>query len=195
MPLRVPPGTPVSAPARQPLASPDGSVVPRPAAARPTLMGGLPSTNMNMMSGSPFQAPAHPAHELSPPAAIDHRRVRLAADGSWHVAGSRCTQCDRLYHPVRTACSHCGGLCKVEDLPIEGRSCVATQVRSTRPGVVIPPPYQIVLVRVAENVVVRAPSLEAQRWVPGEIAYLRPLSLRGDSDSTAIMSIQVSRKP
>lgn len=105
-----------------------------------------------------------------------------------------------MYHPVRTTCSRCGGQCRVENLSSVGRLCVATQVTSTRNGVLIPAPYQIVLVRLAEGVVVRAPSLEADPWLPAETAYLKPLVLSPGGDDAAgtraaITGIQASRTP
>lgn len=104
---------------------------------------------------------------------------------------------------MRAACSRCGSACEPEDLPAVGQACVATQVEYTRPGVVIPPPYQIVLVRVAGDVVVRAPSLEQRPWLAGETAYLTPLTLRpeadpgaeAEADNPALIGVQASRTP
>lgn len=125
------------------------------------------------------------------PTPIDGRRLLVHAGGDWALRGARCAGCGLTSHPHRSRCVACGAATEEVALLPEGSVVAATTVRMTRPDVLLDPPFQVVLVRLADGPLVRMPSRERAPLLQGEQVAVELLELH-DGDE-AVLAFEAVR--
>jgi uncharacterized OB-fold protein len=126
---------------------------------------------------------------------LDRRRMEIAADGSLRVLGIRCLACGTLSHPVRRRCLACGGPAEVTQLEPAGQVIVATMARTARRELLIQPPYQVVLARLAGGPTVKLPSLDPVPFQPGDVLTVAALVLESDDGPVAALQARHATSP
>jgi uncharacterized OB-fold protein len=119
-------------------------------------------------------------HDDGTNAIVDVSRLRIIDSGRWEVLASRCVRCGKLTHPARFGCCAFDAECAVEAIADSVTAIVSTQVAQARENVALVPPYQIVLARAIDEVVVRVPSTEPTPWTLGDRGRLVPLRLQAE---------------
>lgn len=119
---------------------------------------------------------------------LDSRRMEISGDGSFRLIGIRCLSCGTVSHPARRLCPSCGGKAQATTLRAEGRVIAATVARTARPELLIRPPYQVVLARLADGPVLKLPSLEDTAFQAGDAIAVEPLVL--DSAGSPVAAMQ-----
>jgi uncharacterized OB-fold protein len=118
---------------------------------------------------------------------LDRRRMEIADDGSFTLLGIGCRSCGTVSHPVRRHCPACGAAAEITRLSNRGQVIVATVARTARAELLIDPPYQVVLARLADGPVVKLPSLEGAPFQPGDPLTVEPLVLGRGEDLLVAM--------
>jgi uncharacterized OB-fold protein len=126
---------------------------------------------------------------------LDRRRMEIAADGSLRLLGIRCLSCGTLSHPVRRRCPACGGPADSTPLAPDGRVIVATMARTARSELLIHPPYQVVLARLADGPTLKLPSLEPAAFQPGDALTVAALVLESDDGPVAALQARHATSP
>jgi uncharacterized OB-fold protein len=119
---------------------------------------------------------------------LDRRRMEVAADGSFTLLGIDCPACGTRSHPVRRHCPACGSRAGVTRLATSGQVIVATVARTARAELLIRPPYQVVLARLADGPILKLPSLAAAPFRGGDPLTVEPLIV--DSADGPVAALQ-----
>lgn len=130
--------------------------------------------------------------ECGRPVSIDDRRLRCGDDQTWDLIGSSCPQCGSVYHPIRPYCRLCGAENVTRVLRPKGTVVATTTVRVTRPDVLLNPPYQVALVRLADGPLVRFPSRSLEELEPGTVVDVLPIVI--DQDGRSVVACEAMRR-